>query len=58
MSLSRLVIKGKFKKIAVGNVTGGVSAGKHLFKIIAGKSLGQIVQFKVRRNNSYVSRPL
>ncbi|CAB4000292.1 Hypothetical predicted protein [Paramuricea clavata] len=54
VSLSRLVIKGKFKKITVGNVTGGVSAGKHLLKIIAGKSLGQIVQFKVRRNNSYV----
>lgn len=34
VSLSRLVIKGKVKKIAVGNVTGGVSAGKHLFKIL------------------------
>jgi hypothetical protein len=44
VSLSQLVIKGKFKKITVGNVTDGASSGKHLFKIIAGKSLVQRVQ--------------
>ena len=55
VSLSRLVQKGKFKKIKVGNSVGGAAAGKHLFKSISKKNLGQIVRFRVRRNNSYVS---
>ncbi len=55
VSLSRLVVKGKFKRVKVGNSTGAAAAGKHLFNVISKKGLAQIVQFKVRRNNTWVS---
>ena len=55
VSLSRLVLKGKFRRIKVGNSVGGAAAGKYLFDTISKKNLGQVVRFRVHRNNSYVS---
>ena len=55
VSLSRLVVKGKFKNINIGNATGRATAGKHLFNMLAKKKLGQIIQFHVHKNSSYVS---
>ena len=54
VSLSRLVLKGKFKKIKVGNSVGGAAAGKYLFDTISKKNLGQVVRF--RRNNSCAAK--
>ena len=54
-SLSRLVLKGKFKKIKIGGESGAAAVGKHLFKNISEKGLGQLVYFRVRKNSTNVN---
>ena len=46
VSLSLLVVKGKFKRIKIAGKTGGAAAGKHLLDMTARKGLGRLVQIR------------